>query len=328
VLDRGREILLDRRDHRLLLPAVLIDDGGDVGVEIIVAEEAMEDALGQRVGVQVGRLLGDDQFVHERRRGHQPAQAQGRGHGLGKRAEQDGVGRQQVLERDLAGPGKAQVAVGIVLDHQAGAVPHQIGHRPAVGVAVADAAGVLKIGHRVEQFWPPLAQDPGQGGEVHATLTDRHRVKAGPVHGKGLDGTEVAGLLDDQVVAFVEEGLAQEVQSLLRPGGDEDILHRHLQPLLPAVAIGDELPQPQIAFGIGVLKDVAAFLLKDVMGGLLQGLDRKEQPVGQATGKGDDRGVEGDLEDLADKGFGNIGDAIGEGVFHGIVSRVPLGRAG
>ena len=150
------------------------------------------------------------------------------------------------------------------------------------------------------------------------------------VQGKGLDGAQVAGLLDDQVVALVEKGLAEQVQALLRTGGDEDVLDRDVQPLLLSVAVGDPLAQAGEALGVGVLEGVRARLGEHVVGGLLQPLDREVEPVGQAAGKADDRRVDGDLEDLADKGPGHVGDAVGKGVFHGVLSDPgrDRGRAG
>ena len=127
-------------------------------------------------------------------------------------------------------------------------------------------------------------------------------------------------LILDRLAQAGEFLCAQQVYGVLRAGGEEDVLDRALQPSLGPVAVGDPLAQAGEALGVGVLEGVRARLGEHVVGGLLQPLDREVEPVGQAAGKADDRRVDGDLEDLADKGPGHVGDAVGKGVFHGVLS--------
>ena len=89
-----------------------------------------------------------------------------------------------------------------------------------------------------------------------------------------------------------------------------------------SVTICNEAAQFQISFRIGILEDIIARLIEYIKGRLLQGADRKKVSVRQAAGKRDDRGIDGDLEDFPDKGLGNVGDTVGECVFHGAVSEL------
>ena len=141
-------------------------------------------------------------------------------------------------------------------------------------------------------------------------------METGLIEGKCLNGSEIARLLDDQVVSRVEEGFAKQIESLLRAGGDEDILDRNIEPLLSDIAVGDELAQAEITFGVGVLQYLVASLLEDIVGRLLQAFDRKELTVGQAASKRNDRIVDGDFKDFPNEGFGDIRDAVGKSVFH------------
>ena len=133
-------------------------------------------------------------------------------------------------------------------------------------------ADVLPPGGEVDDMRPEPGL-PTSPAQIHAGANiERHLQEAQGIAFElprgGLELVqEEAG--SDQVVALVEKGLAEQVQALLRTGGDEDVFDRDVQPFLLPVAVGDPLAQAGEALGVGVLEGVRARLGEHVVGGLL-----------------------------------------------------------
>ena len=102
---------------------------------------------------------------------------------------------------------------------------------------------------------------------------------------EGLERREVAGLLNGDGVARVDERGRNHVQRLLGAVGDDDVLGRKVDALL-LIAVGDELAQRQIALGVAVLKGAHAVPLKDLRDRGLHLLYRKGVGVRKSAGKG------------------------------------------
>ena len=162
-------------------------------------------------------------------------------------------------------------------------------------LAVGDAGGILKVRHRIHELGRLQGDHGLQSGEVDAIFRDRDRQKPRPVDRKGLDGPQVAGLLDDNPLPLVQQGLTDKVEPLLSPVGDQDILGIDDKVLLFLISPGDILPQPEVPLGVAVLKDIVAVDLEDLGCCPLDFFGRKKIPVGETAGKGDHRPVQGDL---------------------------------
>ena len=68
-------------------------------------------------------------------------------------------------------------------------------------------------------------------------------MEARPLQRERLDGGQVRGLFHDDAVAFVQEHLAQQIQDLLRTGGDEHVISRVVRVETLVDACGDPLAQ-------------------------------------------------------------------------------------
>jgi hypothetical protein len=82
-------------------------------------------------------------------------------------------------------------------------------------------------------------------------------------HGKSLDGSQIAGALDGDMISFVQECFAYQVDALLRAVRDKYFIRTYFQPFFLKVSLRDIFPQRQVAFSRAVLKDVPAVVLKD-----------------------------------------------------------------
>jgi hypothetical protein len=141
----------------------------------------------------------------------------------------------------------------------------------------------------------------GKYGRIHPLLPQRHRLKFRLVHGKRLDAAQVAGRLHQHVVAGVDEDLGHQIQPLLRPVGDENLVGVNGHAGALGVALGDKGAQRFVAEGGGVLQGEFALLGQNAVGRRPQRLDGEVVGVGQPPGKGNDRRVLGDFEDFANK---------------------------
>ena len=102
---------------------------------------------------------------------------------------------------------------------------------------------------------------------------------------EGLQRGEVAGLLDDDLVARVDKAGGDHVQSLLRAVGNNYVFGSIVQTLL-RVAVGNKLAQGHIALGVAVLQGTHAVPLQHLGHGSFHLLDGEGIRVRQAAGKG------------------------------------------
>jgi hypothetical protein len=151
--------------------------------------------------------------------------------------------------------------------------------------------------------------------QVGAVLLQVHVREPGLEHGEGLDGAEVARALQDDLVVLFDEEFAQEVQTLLGPGGDQHLIRVHAH--APAFVAGRD-PGPQLGMPLrgGVLQGACSGCGQGFAGRILQGFDGEKARIGQAAGKGDDARVLGHFQDLANEGFRRVLDALGESETH------------
>ena len=84
-----------------------------------------------------------------------------------------------------------------------------------------------------------------------------------------LNRAEIAGPIDDDRVAGIDEAAREQIEPLLRARQHQDALGRDAEPL------GDRLAQRRLPFGRAVPPDRQALALDHVVDRLLKGLDRK-----------------------------------------------------
>ena len=246
--------------------------------------------------VQVGCLLGLQQLGVERLGGHQESQPQaGRQH-LGERAQVDaalGVARGQGQRRRRVEP---QVAVGVVLDDgqaQFGGAARQ--RRRGVPRSWCGRSGsgswAARRGSGRPAPWPTRSSMSTPSSSL-ATLTT-----SGSIGEKACKRAQVGGRLDQDARARVDQHLGNQVQALLRAGGDQHLRGIHL----PGQHGGDHFAQRAHSLR---WRRIAARPGRPARSTFSQAAancaDRKGLGRGQATGEADDAGALGDLEDFAD----------------------------
>ncbi len=107
------------------------------------------------------------------------------------------------------------------------------------------------------------------------------------IHVECLQGTKVRGSFDEDAVSAIDEQFADQVERLLRTGGDEDVVGIGLDAVASDVA-GDHLAQRLIALGRSVLQGLSSVLAENFVARFFEALDRKDIGRGEATTKRND----------------------------------------
>ena len=271
-----------------------------------------------RGGLQHRGLRDVVDLFHDLLVGDDPAHAEARGEDLGEGAEVDdqalGV---HALERGQILALEAQVAVGVVLDGGHAVLVDDLHELLAALQRPGAAGGVLEVGDDIDELDVRRGrEDLVQLFHDHAVLIGGDGDEVGLILLEGVDRAEIARALEHDVVARVEEELAQEVQALLAAGGDEDVAGIGVDVVLGGDALANLLAQAQVAVGGAVLHGDAALLRHHGVQSGLHVLDREELGRGQTAGEGDDVGLGGDLKQLADVGSLDVCHSVGK-VYHG-----------
>ena len=249
-------------------------------------------------GVQIGRLLGLQQLRVHGLGCHHEAQAQAGGQHLGERAHVDAAfgvaGRERCGWRVV----KPQVAVGVVFHQRQAQFGGGIDQRGAARIAHGAAGRVLEVGQHIQE-----AGLVGACAHLGLEVVHQHTfVIAGHGHHGGLHGREglqraqVGGGLHQHAAVRVDEHLGDQVQRLLRAGGDQDLVGVHV----PRQEVGNRLAQRTVALAGGVLQGRSPVVAQHGGRGFGKGRHREGLARGQAARQADDAGLLGDLEDFAD----------------------------
>src|SRR5690606_25194085 len=130
--------------------------------------------------------------------------------------------------------------------------------------------------------------------------------EAGLMETERLKPAEITGILGSDYVARVDQQLGDQIEGLLRAGGDHHLVRsdpggrcqagrgRGLC-LLVARYFSDALSQTKHAIGRTVLKCAAAMLRQDLVSGLANSSQWEQIGSGQATGERRDVGSSSDL---------------------------------
>ena len=231
-------------------------------------------ACAGRSPCQSDELAGVAQRVPQRRRGDQETQAQ---HGKQRLRERPDVGHAaaavQALQRLQRPVGEPELAVVVVLDDDRVRAlgPRQQRRAPGQGHRRAERELVRR--RDVHQLRPR-----GQRGDVEAFAVHRHADDLGAVRREEQLRQPVAGLLDGDPVARLEQHAAQQVERLLRALGDEHVVGAGAHRAGDADVPGDRRAQARVPARVGVVREP---------GGVPQ-LPREQPPPGF---EGEQRGV-------------------------------------
>ena len=183
------------------------------------------------------------------------------------------------------------------------------------------AARVLEVGQRVDELGarPQLGLDlVGQ----HPVVVHRHAGVLGLIGAPRLEGAQVGRPLDEQMIAGIDEDLADEIERLLRAAREEDVVG--VDPHAQAAGVPrDHLAQGPVALGGAVLQRAAAVLFEDPVARLAKLLDGKDLGRRQPTAEGNDVGLLGELQQLADGGTAHASYPLREAFGPACLHRTP-----
>ncbi len=192
----------------------------------------------------------------------------------------------------------AQFAIGVVFDDRHAVMIGDLHQLVSALQRQGDAAGVLEVGQDVHELRPG-AQGLFQKIDAQTVVVDRHGDELGLVGAPGLQRAHVARPLGQDQVAGVDHDLADQVQRLLRTTGDEHVFRRGLDTVAGHVG-HDPLAQRPEAFGGAILQRLRPMARQNAVGRLAELVHREDLRRGHAAAEGDDVGLLGQLEQLAD----------------------------
>ena len=206
-------------------------------------------SLAEVVRVEVGRLLCHVELrEHLLGRDEPAATHAGRQH-LRERAREQGPARKVGPDRPPWPAVEEELAERVVLVEESIRSAEEVGDGPPRPVGVRKPGRVLRVRDRVEELGMVMAQGPLERWEVRSVLGDGNCREPRFVQAECLDSTEVAGRLDRDGVAGVDEALRNEVEALLRPVHDLDVLGGHVEADAAPVTCGDELAERTVPVG-------------------------------------------------------------------------------
>ena len=267
----------------------------------IVFHDLDHHALREDRRVQVNGLLGLQQLRVNRLGRHQKAEAQARRQDLRERAEVDTtfwVARSQRQRRRFVEP---QLAIRVVFhDRQIG-----LGRSGRDGGTARFGHGatgrVLEVGQQVDEAGGVrvvACRAPGLGDQVvdeHAIVVARHAHRYRFHRREGLQRAQVGRRFDQHTAARIEQHLGDQVEALLRAGGDQ-----HLRRVdVPREHVRHDLTQRAVAFAGGVLKGGHAVVGQHFGTGSGKGRNGERAGRGQSACQADDAGDFGQLEDFS-----------------------------
>ena len=261
-------------------------------IEIFRDDEGVD-----RRGLQRGGLHDEVDLFHDLGAGVDPAHAEAGGEDLGEGAEVD----DQILFVHAAQRGQelaleAQVAVGVVLDRGDLILVDDLHELLAALKRHRAAGGILEVGDDVDEL-----DVFGRGKHAvqlfhdHAVLVGGHLDKVGLILLEGVDRAEIGGAFQHDDVAGVEKQLADEVETLLAAGRQDQMIGVGDDVVLRGQTVGDLIAQMLGAFGHAVLQRGGAALVHHGVHRGLQVGDREELRRGKSAGKGNDLGSRGEL---------------------------------
>ena len=148
---------------------------------------------------------------------------------------------------------------------------------------------------------------------------------------EALQRDEIGRILDEDLVARIDQRGADHLQRLLGAVGDDDIIGHDVIHAEDLITLGNPRAQRLIALRVAVLQGDGALLLHDLVDGGVHLLHGEGNGVRQTAGEGNDVRRGGSGEDARGK-FSlkiGLGDLLGQLEFHfyaplRIIARVAL----
>jgi hypothetical protein len=192
----------------------------------------------------------------------------------------------------------AQLAIRIIFDNRNAEIIRQPNQFMAAAFRHCGSPGILKIRQHVHEFWTGpqrLFQKISAQAVVIAGNTD----VLGTVHIESLQSTQIGWCFHQDAVTRIDKQLADQVQCLLRAGGNQNVLGLGFD-AVPRCMAGDHFAQRLVALGRPILQRRAGVLLQYATTGFPKPLDREHVRRRQAAGKGDHLRTLRELQQLAD----------------------------
>ena len=218
--DRGR-VTAQRRQQRLAAASILGPHAPDVRRQQALAHELGQHGLGQGRTAAVHQGARPHEGGDQRRRHHGKPQADRRGQRLAERAAIDHPpGTIERCQRRQRPALPAELRVAVVLQHPGVGARRPVEQRqsPADRQCAAQRRGV----RRGDQRQSCRGGEVDAGGDVEAFVVARHRDRDRAGGEQRATAGDVAGILDPDGVAEVQQQVGGKAQRLLRAAGHHD----------------------------------------------------------------------------------------------------------
>ena len=262
-----------------------------------ILDDLVHHALVEARRVQIGRLFGLQQLRVQRFRRDRVAQPQARRQHFGERAEVDRAVARRCRQRRWRRFVEPQIAIRVVFDDRQAELQRFIDECRAARRRQTTPARVLVVRQQVDETRVAYA---GQAFGRRAFVVTFDGVEHRLIRRESLQRAEVGRCFDRHRTAGVDQHLADQIEPLLRAGGDQHLVGVGLDAVRGHLG-GDPLAQRRITFTGCVLQGFARRVAQDSGGGLGHRGNWKCVGRRQPTGERNDAGPFGDLEDLADR---------------------------
>lgn len=243
-----REVLLQRLDHHVPLTLVHGADRLDLLVQVPALDVLIRDVLREHVAAQIRALLRLRELRDDILAGDDPGEPEPRRQDLRKRANvYDPTLRIKRLDRRDRLPVEDQIPVGVVLDDDEVVLRRQLQQLLALLHRDRLPGRVLARRHRIQELGDdagpvqPL-QVPPQAVDVDARVINRDGLAVRPVRLKRLQRTQIRRRARDKRIPHVKEVERHEIQRLLRPTRNQQIVRRAVDLLLLAHPVRQGAP--------------------------------------------------------------------------------------
>ena len=316
------DALGEERVHRLQgnIPPALVGspDDPDMRVDVVEFHIFFDFHLRQGVALQIGPLLDQHELAYQGGIAGDPADAVAGAEDLGEGAGDEHIAvLVKVLDAGQEIALKAQLAIGIVLNHGDAVTGAHFGQAAAALKAPGAAGGVLKVGDHVNQ---PGA---GTGGEQfiepvndHALVIRGNLQKFTAVGAEGADSGQVGRAFAQHHIALIQENLAGQVQRLLGAVGDQHLIGGQVRTQADVHAAGDTPAQGSEALRGGVLQRAGCVVFQHQAAGLDDLAHGEQLGRRQAARERNDLGLFRQFQDLPDLGCLQVVHSPGRFQFH------------
>jgi hypothetical protein len=259
----SRELAPQARHHHVALVLIMSPQHRRLPIEDAAAAAGVDDALIEAAGAEIGGLLGDFELRRERRGGFHPRHAIAGRKRFREAAEvYDAPGRIIRANRPYVGLGRGilevEIAIRIVFDDQHVAAFGPCEQRLPFASSDQKAGWVLKVRNEVEDA-SPLAFAL-QREKCLIQIVERDPVALLPDADQfGLhvperrDRARIRRQLDEHHVVRIEQDASDEIEPLLRAGGDEQPIGRRWR-APPPHDVADRFQERRVASRRAVLQ--------------------------------------------------------------------------